>query len=513
MQSFTKTGFLSLTFLALSACSSLPSKPLTDLSTITVQNKASTLPKDWQHGGMMEIFVRGFNDSDNDGTGDLKGITQKLDYLKSLGIKGIWLMPINPSEDRDHGYAVTDYRAIEPAYGTLADFDELIREAHARGIGVIMDYVINHSASKHPLFLDSLASKDSAYRDWFVWRDVAPKGWEQFGHDPWVTKPSGAYLAQFDHTMPEWNLQNPKVLQYHLDSLRFWLNRGVDGFRFDAVAHLVENGPKAMMDQPENLPILREIRKAIEAYDNRYMVCEATGDPAGYGAANNCGSAFAFSLNGNVIKAAKGEPAAIAEVAQYWLTANPRMASLLANHDEFAGLRLWDQFQGQQKPYRLAIATLLLQPGIPFIYYGEEIGMNAGAGLKGDPSLRSPMPWSAQGFSSAKPFRALPANAESNNLAAQWGDPDSLVRFYQRLFKLRNEYPALSHGSYGQVVVNGSAVQFVRTQGEQRVLVVINYGMVALDATAWATHKVLFNSEANAGNSMAGQSVRVYQLP
>jgi alpha-amylase len=164
--------------------------PSIDTSAVAMRDAGSALPEGWQHGAFMEIFVRSYADSDGDGIGDLRGLTSRLDHLQRLGVRGIWLMPITANADGDHGYATTDFRRIAPEYGTLADFDELIRQAHARGIGVIMDYVINHAASEHPMFVQARRGPQAPWRDWFVWRDTAPTGWDIWGKNPWYHTPS-----------------------------------------------------------------------------------------------------------------------------------------------------------------------------------------------------------------------------------------------------------------------------------------------------------------------------------
>ena len=209
------------TALLLTLCSALQAQAPLDLSPVPTQVAPSPLPEGWQHGAFMEIFVRSWRDSDGDGMGDLKGLTQSLDHLQKLGIRGLWLMPITRSADGDHGYATADYRSIEPAYGTLADFDELIREAHARGIGVIMDYVVNHSADTHPAFVQSVREPQGPYRAWYEWRQEHPQGWDIWGRDPWIRTPAGSYLATFGAPMPDFNLRHPPVVAYHQDSLRF----------------------------------------------------------------------------------------------------------------------------------------------------------------------------------------------------------------------------------------------------------------------------------------------------
>jgi alpha-amylase len=471
-------GLLSMSNMAVAADSTAREHTI---GPVVVTQPESTLPEGWHHGAFAEIFVRAYQDSNGDGVGDLRGVTQRLDYLKDLGIKGIWLMPINPSEDGDHGYAVMDYRAIEPAYGNLADFDELVKQAHARGIGVIMDYVINHSAAKHPLFIEAASSAQSPYRDWYVWQPNAPKGWNIFGANPWHQTPHGAYLAQFNPSMPDFNFANPEVKKFHLDNMRFWLNRGVDGFRFDAVTHLIENGPKAWYDQAGSYAVMGELRSELAAqYQNRYFVCEATSGVEKYASPDVCGHAFAFGYQYDVVNAARGKSKAIKNVAMFFNSPRPELATMLSNHDLFAGERAWDQFKGNQAQYRLAAATYLLQPGTPFIYYGEEVGMSAHPSLQGDPKLRVPMSWTAdannRGFTQAKPFRGFAANSQQQNVELQLMKADTLHAFYVDILKLRNRYPSLSRGSYKHAFTQGKAMGFQREWQGERALVLINYG-------------------------------------
>ncbi|MES2584786.1 MAG: alpha-amylase family glycosyl hydrolase [Pseudomonadota bacterium] len=456
-----------------------------DTRPVPAAVQTSTLPADWQRGAFMEIFVRAYKDSDGDGVGDLKGLTQQLDYLKNLGITGIWLMPITTSADGDHGYATTDFRGVDPAYGSLEDFDELLRQAHARGIGVVMDYVINHSARAHPMFVSALAEGPaSPFYDWYVWEKDAPQGWDIWGAYPWSRTHKGYYFGTFGKHMPDFNFKNPAVRAYHQDSLRFWLNRGLDGFRLDAVPHLVENSAKEWNDQPESRRITADLRTLITAYPQRHVVCEATANPQAYAAADICGSAFAFGLERNIVNAAKGDPKAIRYVADYFTTAPQTMATFVANHDIFAGARLWDQLRGNQAQYKLAAASYLLQPGTPFIYYGEEIGMAGIRGLEGDQPLRAPMSWTADkqgaGFTtSIKSFRPVAPNVARYNVAAQLADPNSLLAFYKSMLALRNSLPSLASGSYDAPVAQGRVMAYRRTLGAETTLVVINYGTQA----------------------------------
>jgi alpha-amylase len=481
------TGVIAAVLVA--GCASGPPPPPIpfDQRPVPQADPGSPLPAGWQHGAFMEVFVRGYHDSDGDGIGDLRGLTQKLDYLQWLGVRGLWLMPITRSADRDHGYAVTDFRDIDPAYGTLADFDELLRQAHARGIGVIMDYVFNHASHRHPAFERATRSADDPLRHWFVWQQPAPAGWDIWGNNPWYRGADGSgarFFSTFGPHMPDFNLRQPEVLAWHHDNLRFWLNRGLDGFRFDAVPHLVENDAVRWNDQPESYALMRGIRSLVAAYDKRYLVCEATASPLRWGSDEGCGSAFAFQLEHQILKAAQGEPGAVKAVADYFRTAPASMATMLANHDIFAGRRVWDQLGGDLAAYRLAAAIYLLLPGTPFIYYGEEIGMAGVGRLRGDPQLRTPMSWTADGsgFSRARPFRPLSDNAAQQNVAAQRDDPQSLLHHYRGLLALRNRLPSIAQGRYEAATADGSAFSFQRRLGDERALVVVNAGR---EARAW----------------------------
>jgi alpha-amylase len=456
----------------LGACASGPG---VDVSAVR-QVPQPALAAGWEHGAFMEVFVRSYQDSDGDGIGDLRGLTQRLDYLQALGIKGLWLMPVNASGDHDHGYAVTDYRAIEPAYGTLADFDELVRQAHARGIGIVIDYVINHSSSQNPLFVQSASSKASPWRDWYVWEDAKPTGWNIFDIDPWNATPNGAYFSQFGKDMPDFNLRNPAVVAYHLDSLRFWINHGVDGFRIDAVGHLFENGPQGWSLQPENYAFMARVRRELDIDHPHVMVCESPGDPIGFARPDACGAAFAFGHSDALVRAGRGDEKAIRDVADYFLTAPDTMATMVSNHDHFAGKRLWDAMGGDPARVRVAAAAYLLQPGTPYIYYGEELGMSAAATDDPDGQLRGPVSWTPSGgFSSGTPYRPSSTNLATNNAQLEARDPASTLSFYAAMLQLRNAHPSIARGSYAAPRVDGRTMSFQRLLGNEHTLVVINY--------------------------------------
>ena len=488
------------------ACAAGPAwaQPALDTRPVPVTTLASALPEGWHHGAFMEIFVRAWRDSNGDGIGDLKGLTQSLDYLKDLGVRGIWLMPITKNADGDHGYATTDFRDIAPEYGTLADFDELMREAHKRGIGVVMDYVINHSAAQHPFFQEALKGTGNPFRSWFVWSDVAPGGgwsiwdkypWYHVGAQPWLWKgevkdmpPAGPeardfYFGTFGPHMPDFNFNNPAVLEYHLSSLRFWLNRGLDGYRLDAVPHLVENNAVDWNDQPQSRVLTKQLQDEIKRYPRRYVVCEATAKPLDYGDPALCGGAFAFGYVQHFVGAAKGSAESVQKLAEYYRSAWPSMATFVSNHDKFAGQRLWDQVGGDERAYKVAAAGYLLQPGTPFIYYGEEIGQGGVNTLEGDFPIRSPMSWSADpataGFTTGKPFRPVAPNASTHNVQSQLRDPASILNFYKAMLKLRNTLPSVAQGSFEGSFAQGLVLGFQRKWADDRsrehTVVLINY--------------------------------------
>jgi glycosidase len=471
-----------------------------DLQPVAAEVRPSGLPAHWERGAFIEIFVRAYQDSDGDGTGDLRGLISRLDYLQELGVTGIWLMPVTRSADGDHGYATTDFRSVEPAYGTLADFDELLEQAHRRGIGVIMDYVVNHAAASHPMFELARRGPGAAFRDWFVWADERPEGWFIWDKHPWYHTASqpwqfqgpardlpqpaadarGFYFGTFGPRMPDFDFRHPAVKAYHFDSLRFWLNRGLDGFRLDAVPHLIENGAQDWNDQPQSRALTREVVELVHGYPNRYVVCEATASPEAWGDPQVCGAAFAFGYVQHFVGAAQGKAASVHRLATYYRDHPWTMATFISNHDIFAGRRLWDQLGGDERAYRVAAAGYLLQPGTPFIYYGEEIGQGGVHSLDGDQPLRSPMSWNADprtaGFTHGTPFRPVAPNAATHNVAAQQADPQSLLNFYKAMLRLRNTRPSLARGGFDHAFADDLVLGFQRRLDNERTLVLLNYG-------------------------------------
>jgi alpha-amylase len=452
-----------------------------DLSPVTQENSDTGLANDWtDRASFMEIYVRGYQDSDGDGIGDFQGLISRLDYLKELGVNALWLMPITKSSDRDHGYAVVDYRQVEPDYGTLADFEQLLDEAHARGMGIIIDYVINHSSSRNPLFLDAASTPDNDKRDWYLWSASKPEGWSGYGGDPWHNAGNGWYYGVFTSSMPDFNLDNPEVVAYHESNLRFWLNKGVDGFRFDAVGSLFENGYDAWEDQPENHVFMNQMKTLIESYDKRFIVCESPGGFSEFASADSCGRAFNFAGAWLILESArKGriETGLVSELSSENIDSTPL---ILGNHDAFAGQRVWNEVSGDLQTYRLAAATYLLGASTPFTYYGEEIGLAQAVGLEGDAALRTPMSWTSNpdtaGFTTGTPFRELSENLGTHNVEAQLADNESLAHHYRQLYQLRNDYPLIVTGSLEVHSSDSDPVLLlVRRQDAQAVVVAINY--------------------------------------
>lgn len=443
-----------------------------------------------------EIFVRSFADSDGDGVGDFNGLTARLDTLNDgdpnthgdLGINGIWLMPIHPSPSY-HGYDVTDYRDVNPAYGSMADFERFLAEAHKRGIKVIIDFVLNHSAKDHPWFKDAVASKTSEHRDWYTFRDAPDPRWKRpwDGGSVWHKTATGEhYYGLFWSGMPDVNLANAQAAEAMVSAMEFWLAKGVDGFRVDAVRHLFESEDGTLVDQPQSHAFMKAARqRLLTKYPEAVLVAEAWTDSqtvAEYFGDNGdeFQLAFSFDAGGAMVTAAKD--GLKVTMAQFTKTANEAYsdrgfeAPFLTNHDM---PRVMRQLKGDTAAARVSAATLLAQPGTPFIYYGEEIGMQGGASSK-DEDKRTPMRWNAEagyGFSTGKPWHEAD-EAEGVDLQSQHKDPNSLWRLYRDLIRLRQESPALSDGQARALPITGGArgtFALLRQHGAERVLFVANY--------------------------------------
>lgn len=422
----------------------------------------------WHDAVFYEIFVRSFNDSNGDGIGDFNGITQKLDYLQSLGINALWLMPIHPSPSY-HGYDVLNYYAVNPDYGTIADFKNLLNEAHKRNIKIIIDFVLNHTSSQHPFFVDANSSPTSKYRDWYVWSD-------QPG-DHWVQGNGGYYYALFCDCMPDLNYRNPEVTKQMFNVTKYWLDIGVDGFRLDAAKHLIEEGKKI-----ENTDSTHTWLKGFYTFykslnPNAYTVGEVYGAGAFLGTkyTQQLDHIFNFELASGIMNSVSGESnTGINSAWQFTMKdiSNGEYATFLTNHDQN---RVMSVLNGSQAKAKLAAVILLTSPGTPFIYYGEEIGLQ---GVKPDEDIRLPMQWSADknaGFTTGTPWRAPNADYTQVNIAAQEKDPNSLLNLYRTLTKLRAAHPALRTGNLAVFETGNTGVYAaLRSDAKENILILVN---------------------------------------
>ncbi|MCP4141509.1 MAG: DUF3459 domain-containing protein [Chloroflexi bacterium] len=428
----------------------------------------------WEDAIFYEIFVRSFYDTDNDGIGDFNGITAKLDYLEDLGVNAIWLMPIHPSPSY-HGYDVINYYAVNHEYGTMDDFKNLLNEAHKRDIHIIIDLVLNHTSSQHPFFMDANNNPSSPYRDWYIWEENYP-GW---GGNTWHEGNQGHYYGLFWGGMPDLNYRNPEVTAQMEQVVRFWVNEiGVDGFRLDAIKHLIEEG-----EITENTLATHEwledfyIRCKSENPET-YVVGEvfgAGGSVARTYTGDELDHVFNFELASGFVNSANGGSNTGINSAYHFTLEhmpNGNYATFLTNHDQN---RAMSNFYGNIGKAKVAASMMLTAPGTPFIYYGEEIGMQ---GQKPDEDIRLPMRWSGaenRGFSGSKPWRTGEAGDESVNVEAQRNDPDSLLSHYRALIALRKKHPALRTGETEIIDVGTTALlAALRTEGKEKLLVVVN---------------------------------------
>ena len=470
-----------------------------------VQAAASRTAADawWKHAVIYEVYPRSFQDSDGDGKGDVKGIESRLGYLKGLGIDAIWITPMYPSPQVDFGYDIADYEAIDPQYGTMGDFDTLLQSAKAQGIRVIMDIVLNHTSDQHPWFLESKSSKTNPKRDWYVWRDGKnasyPNNWQSwFGHSAWTLDSStGQYYYHYFYVQqPDLNWRNPEVRQAMYGIMKFWLDKGVSGFRMDAVSRLFEDpelhddpylpGYNAFGDRniqhkytddlPETHEVFRELRKLVDSYPNHPVLIAEADEPnilelsKMYGAhADEVQLPMDFQIaDANELSAPKFRKL-FAEVETNPADGWPEW--FFSNHDQ---VRQWERYGDGVHDAQIArlMAVLELMPrGTPQMYYGEEIGMRTTEpkrkeevrdpiGITGWPKEkgrdgeRTPMQWTAAapnaGFSTATatPWLPVPPSARTVNVATESADPGSLLNFYKRLIHLRHTEPALLSGDY-----------------------------------------------------------------
>ncbi len=440
----------------------------------------------WSDRVFYEVFVRSFQDSDGDGIGDLRGLTNRLDQLNDgnpattddLGVTALWLMPVAESPSY-HGYDVVDYRQIESDYGTADDFRALMAAAHERGIAVIVDLVLNHTSRDHPWFRDAL-TPGSAHDDWYLWSATRPPIARSDGAPVWHEAGGRFYYGYFWEGMPDLNLENPEVTAELDDVGRFWIEEmWVDGFRLDAARHLIEDG-KRLENTPATFKWLAGFRQRLKADHHDALVLgevwDATSMSSRYVRDGSLDLSFDFGLaSATILSLRSGDAGSLRAAEAEVMDAYPAggLATFLTNHDQNRSL---DQLDRDMPAARLAATLLLTSGGVPFIYYGEELGMT---GRKPDERIRTPMRWDATGpgagFTTGTPWEALSDDPPGTDVATQAGDPGSLLSLYRDLIRLRAAHPALAVGDWVTVdAAASSIVASLRTDGSETLLVVAN---------------------------------------
>ncbi len=484
----------------------------------------------WQTGVIYQVYPRSFQDSGGDGVGDLRGIAQRLPYLVELGVDVIWLSPVFTSPMKDFGYDVADYTDIDPLFGTLADFDALLGSAHAQGLKVILDFVPNHSAEQHPWFAESRSTRENSRRNWYIWRDPAPDGgapnnWlSEFGGSAWQydQRTGQYYYHAFLAAQPDLNWRNPQVRAAMYDVMRFWLRRGVDGFRVDVLWHLIKDDqfrdnplnpsfrpgdpphhalvPLYTADRPEVHDVIGEMRCVVDEFSDRVLIGEIylpIERLVAYYGRDLAGVHLPFNFS---LLSAQWRARAIAKLIDEYEAALPLNGWpnwVLGNHDR---PRIASRVGPEQA--RVAAMLLLTLRGTPTIYYGDEIGMQEvtippdrirdpfeknvpGRGLGRD-GCRTPMQWDGSryaGFSEVEPWLPLPNTALRVNVENERRDGTSLFQLHRQLIALRRARPALVFGAYRPIAASGELLMFVRENAAERLLIALNLGSEPTRAT------------------------------
>ncbi len=480
----------------------------------------------WKNAVVYEIYPRSFKDSNGDGIGDLNGITSKLDYIASIGVDAIWITPFFPSPQVDFGYDVSDYEAVDPQFGTLDDFDRLVAEAHKRNVRVLCDFVLNHTSDRHKYFVESRSSRTNPKADWYIWRDPKPGGgppnnWLSiFGGSAWTfDEARGQYYYHFFYKeQPDINWRNPDAAKAMFDSVRFWLRRGVDGYRVDAIDHVFEDpkfrdNPSTGRMRPDGTPeqqylytmrvaenheAFRQLRKVVDEFPGR-MITGETGSPpselaAFYGVK---GPEYHLPFNFALMNERDLDAASFrATVDELERRLAPRPINyVLSNHDR---PRSWDTFGDgvhNDEIGKLLILLLLTLRGSPYFYYGEEIGMKTTPpervedvqdpvgkvfwpNDKGRDGERTPMQWAPgpnAGFSTAaKTWLPVPPTSATRNVETMESNPKSILGFFKQATRLRRASPALLEGSYRAIGKDPNVFVFRREHEGQAMIVALN---------------------------------------
>ncbi|MCF0040168.1 alpha-amylase family glycosyl hydrolase [Dyadobacter fanqingshengii] len=477
----------------------------------------------WQHGVIYQIYPRSFQDSNDDGVGDLPGIISRLDYLQWLGVDCVWLSPVFSSPMADFGYDISDYQGIHPLFGTMDDFDELLKEVHNRGMKLLLDLVPNHTSDQHPWFLESKSSRDNPKRDWYIWHDGKndgglPNNWlSVFGGHAWEwdNTTQQYYYHAFLKEQPDLNWRNPEVQEAMMNVMRFWLDKGIDGFRVDVMWHMIKDAqlrdnppfpgstydandliydhytPVYSTDQPEVHDIVRMMRAVTDEYDERVLIGEIylpIHKLVTYYGQDNKGAHLPFNFQLLTLPWDAPQIAMAIDEYEGALPENGWPNWVLGNHDK---PRISSRVGRAQA--KVAALMLLTLRGTPTIYYGDEIGMRdvpipmneivdpqglnmPDLNVSRDPS-RTPMQWSSDinaGFSGHKPWLRLPINSGRVNVDKQKDDEYSKLSFYRKLIRLRKEHAALNIGDYRPVYADQQLISYIREWGDEKFLIILN---------------------------------------
>ncbi|MBA3723713.1 MAG: alpha-glucosidase C-terminal domain-containing protein [Candidatus Levybacteria bacterium] len=477
----------------------------------------------WHQSVIYHIYPRSFKDSNKDGIGDLNGIIQKLDYVVELGADTIWISPTYPSPMRDFGYDISDFCNVDPLFGTLEDFDNLIQEAHNRNIKVIIDYIPGHTAWEHPWFVASASSRINPKRDWYIWRDPKPDGsvpnnWlSVFGGSRWEydARTGQYYMHSFLKEMPDLNWRNPEVVDAMLEVLRFWLKRGIDGIRIDSFNVIYkhmdyldeplnpayihgENDPFREHDhiytlsQPELLPLLKTFRKVLSEFGDKFMVTESYVEMPQLLKLYRAGDSLHAPFNFNIFKLPwnLNEYKSFIDVFDKEVGHEYIPTYVLGNHDNH---RIATKIGSNQA--RIAAMLQLTLRGMPTVYYGEEIGMidgeisldemqdpwakNVGDVRLGRDPQRTPMQWNTEkyaGFSTKKPWLPIGKQYMYSNVEIQQSDTQSMLNLYKTILHFRKQSPALLYGTYESLKIkNKNVYAYMRTYKTEKLLILLNF--------------------------------------
>ncbi len=475
----------------------------------------------WQSGIIYQIYPRSFQDERGSGVGDLRGIIRRLPHVAELGADAIWLSPIFKSPMADFGYDISDYRAIDPLFGDLADFDELVAIAHARGLKVILDLVPNHTSDQHPWFVESRSSLNSDKREWYIWRDPGrdggpPNNWlSDFGGSAWAYDAGSGqcYYHAFLAAQPDLNWRNREVRDAIYDVMRFWMRRGADGFRVDVIWHLIKDDqfrdnptnpdagadalpherllPVYTTDRPELHEIVAEMRRVVDEFPERVLIGE-TYLPierlAAYYGQNLDGLHLPFNFS---LLSSSWDARVIARLIEEYEARLPRGGWpnwVLGNHDR---PRIATRVGAEQA--RIAAMLLLTLRGTPTIYYGDKIGMEQmsippdrirdplarSISALGRDGCRTPMPWDDTqygGFSTSEPWLPVARDFRTRNVATERAESTSIYNLYRRLIRMRREHAAVTRGSYRPLLASGNLLLFARENETEQILVALNLG-------------------------------------